>query len=415
MREKYGFRDLARYVVALVCAAMLAPGCVYPAAGSLDISNKISPRNKERPRRKSTEYIILHTTEGAEKGSLNKVYKRGEAHYFVCRDGRVYRIIGRNRVAFHTGRSMWDGRTNLDNYALGIEVSGYHNKDITAAQYRSLRELLRQLQRIYKIPDHSVLTHSMVAYGAPNRWHRKSHRGRKRCGMLFARRKVRKKLGLSSGPGFDPDTKAGRLVVADPYLAKVLYGSISDQESAVARFAADDANLISAGRSAWDIARDQYANPDTTYVFPNGKKYTGDQIKDWKKIPVGTKVLVSDNQRENDSERHRVVGESGGDARKIVGEEYAAATTIYLFPTGLVRTGDKISSKMASDLPPETIVLVGYVYGGYITAKRNAFDVCGEHWNFPDTLYRIPDGRLVPGDEIDEDSIPRGTLVFFRR
>ncbi len=415
MAHTQKFRSSARSPGALACVTVLAAACSCFAVESLNISNKISPRNRERPRRKSTDYIILHTTEGAEKGSLNKVYKRGEAHYFVCRNGHVYRIVDRNKVAFHAGRSMWDGRTNLDDYAVGIEVSGYHNKDITAAQYMGLKELLKQLQRIYKIPDRDVLTHSMVAYGAPNRWHRRSHRGRKRCGMLFARRKVRKKLGLSNSPGFDPDVKAGRLVVADPYLAKVLYGSFSDQEAAVARFSANDANIISAGRSAWDIARDKYASSETIYVFPNGRKYSGDKIKDWKKIPPSTKVIVSDNESENEINGYKVVGDPGGHAKEVAGEEYAAASTIYLFPTGMVRTGDKISSKTASNLPPETIVLLGYVYGGYITDSRSAFDVCGEHWNFPNTLYRIPGGRLVPGDEIDEGWIPRGTLVFFRR
>ncbi|MFW6151504.1 MAG: N-acetylmuramoyl-L-alanine amidase [Verrucomicrobiota bacterium] len=400
---------------AVVCAVVLVAGCVCFAAEPLDVSDKISPRNSERPARKSTDYIILHTTEGAEKGSLNKVYKRGEAHYFLCRNGHVYRIIDRNKIAFHAGRSMWGGQTNLDNHAVGIEVSGYHNKDITTAQYRALKELLNQLQRIYKIPDHKVLTHSMVAYGAPNRWHRSNHRGRKRCGMLFARRKVRRKLGLHSAPGYDPDVKARRLVVADPYLEKVLYGSFFDQEAAAARFSANDVNIISAGRSAWDIARDQYESSETVYVFPDGSKYNGNMIKDWKKIPPGTRVIVSGDENEEKPEARKMVTESGGHAREFAGEEYGDASTIYLFPTGMVRTGDQIGPGIVSNLPPETIILLGYVYGGYITGSRSAFDVCGERWNFPETLYRIPGGTLVPGDEIDESGIPDGTLVFFRR
>ena len=69
-----------------------------------------------------------------------------------------------------------------------------------------------------------MLTHSQVAYGAPNKWQPRSHRGRKRCGMMFAMPSVRSKLNLTARPAFDPDVKAGRLVVGDAYLAQVLYG-----------------------------------------------------------------------------------------------------------------------------------------------------------------------------------------------
>ena len=50
----------------------------------LDIRNYISPRNKRRPKRPHTRYIVLHTTEGKEKGSLKKIRRRGEAHYVIC-------------------------------------------------------------------------------------------------------------------------------------------------------------------------------------------------------------------------------------------------------------------------------------------------------------------------------------------
>ena len=93
--------------------------------------------------------------------------RRGEAHYFVHRDGRVTRLLDRQRIATHAGRSMWNGRSELDELSLGIELSGYHRREPTRAQYAAVRELLRQLQSVYEIPDAHVLTHSMVAYGRP--------------------------------------------------------------------------------------------------------------------------------------------------------------------------------------------------------------------------------------------------------
>jgi hypothetical protein len=60
-------------------------------------------------------------------------------------------------------------------------------------------------------------------------------------------------------------------------------------------------------------------------------------------------------------------------------------------------------------------VLVGYVAGGSITAKRSAFDICGGAWNAPSTVYRFPDGTVTTGDAVKQTAIPRNAQVFFRK
>jgi len=383
--------------------------------GGMQISNSYSPFNTKRAMRKRTDYIILHTTEGAMKGSLSKLCRYGEAHYLVGPDGHVYRIINKHRIAMHAGRSMWRGRTNLDEVSVGIEVVGSHNRNITSAQYKSLRELISELQKIYKIPDERVLTHSMVAYGAPNRWHKYSHRGRKRCGMLFAKHDVRKKLGLDKQPLYDPDVRAGRLKNADPYLAKVLYGSANEQLQAAARYKSDDAMIISANRSAWDIARDKYKSAETMYIFPDGKKLHGNEIKDWKAMQAGTRVVLSDMQSENEPEGLMVIGKDGNSAAGIAGAEVRAASTIYFLKDGRVRQGNELSAGAVNALPKGTRILVGYVHGGYINAKRSAFDICGEKWKTSSTFYRLSDGSIVSGCKVNPGAIPPQTMVFFQR
>jgi hypothetical protein len=185
-----------------------------------------SPRNPERRVRKATTLIVLHTTEAHAKSSLNKLSERGEAHYCVVEDGTVYRIIDKNREAYHAGRSMWSGKEDCDEYTIGIEVVGHHDKPITDKQIKAINELVAVLQKTYKLKDSQVICHSHVAYGAPNKWHKKKHRGRKRCGMLFAMPSVRGRLGLTSRPAYDPDVKAKRLVQGDKFLERVLYGNI---------------------------------------------------------------------------------------------------------------------------------------------------------------------------------------------
>jgi hypothetical protein len=310
---------------------------------------------------------------------------------------------------------MWNNTRSLDYCSLGIEVVGYHNRSITEAQVSALRELLAELQAIYDVPDSHVLCHAMVAYGAPNRWHRKSHRGRKRCGMLFADRALRLRLGLTSQPVRDPDVGAGRLAIADPYLAQMLYGSALEQQDAVRHYSGAEAFIIGEGRSAWDIARDKYDSEDTVYVFPGGTRRSGAEISDWKRIPPGTRVLLTESgQSENAGDGVKVLGPDGSTASEVAGDEYNQSTTIYFLPSGRVLKGDEMSDGDFHKLAAGTKVLVGYVDGGYITATRSAFDVCGERWALPATYYRLAGGDLVSGETVDEGSIPKGTRVFFQ-
>lgn len=382
------------------------------ASASLNIVSHYSPRNRERPVRRATDLIILHTTEGPKAGSLNKLHANGEAHYMIDEQGKIYRIIHRNRVAFHAGRSMWDGRTNLDNRSIGIEIVGYHNRDITAAQYAALRELLAQLQRIYRIPDERVMPHSMVAYGAPNRWHRQAHRGRKRCGMQFARADVRRRLGLGGGPARDPDVAAGRLISADSYLQQVLFRAGGAQNLASAFFSGDEAMVISANRSAWDIAREAYNQSSTTYVFPDGTRRRGNEIRDWGRIPPGTRVVLPGVVEDNRWEGVRVLGKDGNTAQELAGREYDSATTIYIMPDGTVKTGAEMRDADFRSMPQGTMVLVRYEYAGEIARRRSAFDIAKARWNHAGTIYRFNDGRIVNGNRVNERNIPAGTKIF---
>lgn len=199
---------------------------------AVEVSNRYrSPRNPERAVRASTELIVLHTTEAPARSSLNKLCDRGEAHYCVTEDGTIYAIVDRDREAFHAGRSMWNGKEDVDKFSVGIECVGYHDQPMGLVQLRAIAALVKELKTMYKLGDDRVVCHSHVAYGAPNRWQRNRHRGRKRCGMLFAMNTIRRILGLKTKPASDPDTRAKRLVVGDQYLRKVLYGGVDTMAS----------------------------------------------------------------------------------------------------------------------------------------------------------------------------------------
>ena len=420
--------------------ANAAPAPLPKASSASSISTKWrSPRNSKRSVRKATRFIILHTTEGAARGSLEKLSANGECHYVVDTAGLVYLIIDRSRIAYHAGLSMWNGQTGLDSVSIGIEVVGYHDKAVTAAQIEALRKLLADLKRVYKIPDNRILTHSMVAFGNPNHWHKRKHRGRKRCGMQFADPTLRAKLGLRDRPAFDPDLRAGRLYDADPALTKILYRKVPSatdrtkhivaapagappaaKDPAPGAPAAPKSNVIGPGRSAWDIARDQYDAETTTYRFPGGETKKGSEIsaRQWRSMPAGTVVVVGEEGDAPSGNGNRGLLEIGADgtAQDLAGDEIAASSTFYFPPGEDWSSGSSLPLSRICALPSGTRMLVGYKSGGPVSAKRPVYSICGGAWNSRETFYWDPDKRtMVQGDGIDEKNIPKGAMVFWRR
>jgi len=106
-------------------------------------------------------------------------------------------------------------------------------------------------------------------------------------------------------------------------------------------------------------------------------------------------------------------------AAKIAGEGYAEKSTVYILPSGMVRTGQEMNSRASTrrileKLPVGTKILIGYVYGGHVKKNRSASWIAGRKWNYPSTYYYLPGGKIISGDEIDDSSIPVNTLVLFQ-
>ena len=367
-------------------------------------------------------------------------------------DGRVYLIVDENRVAFHCGLSMWNGRTNLDSCSIGIEIVGYHDKEITGAQFATLKALIARLKKTWGVPDERVLTHSMVAFGNPNHWQKRRHRGRKRCGMLLATPAARIRLGLFRRPAYDPDLRAGRLADADPELTRILYSpaarrrserasggvisaatapsapsespsgaasGTSSAPSAASTPRAPETDVIGPGRSAWDIARDQYDAPTTIYVFPNGTRKTGTEIKkrEWGAMPPGTRVLLNadGSTSENAPEGVMTIGVDGA-ARELTGGAMAASSTYYFPPGKKYAAGSSMTLAAISALPSGTKVLVGYRVVGPVSGSRPVFSLCGTAWNHSDTYYWDPAAKtLTSGEDVSERNIPKGAMVFIHK
>lgn len=381
----------------------------------VDFRSRLNPRFK-RVKRKNTKYVVVHTSELGLETTLRVVSegKRfrngrrtngGHTHYVIARNGRTYRILDKNYVADHAGLSMWNGEEDLSNISIGIELVGYHYAPISEEQYKSVGILIDILQGAYNLDDRAVLTHSQVAYGAPNRWIRKNHRGRKRCAKNF----VRAKAELGPTWTYDPDVNAGRLI-ADAQLADVFYSQAEFDSQT------NEANIISRSNTAWEIAGEDFDSATTVYKFPNGRLYTGDQIEKkigWNRIPAETVVLLNQESSVElliDNGPVKTISD-GTTAWSLAGKSYNQKTTIYFLPSGRIKPGSMINDW--DDLPAKTRLIIGYNGPYTLNKDQSAFRIAGSHFNDQKTLYYLPSKELLRGHKIEDFSqLKSGTLVF---
>jgi len=134
-------------------------------------SNKSSNYSKNpRPLRNIHFLIIHYTGMQSARVSMNKLKhpkSKVSCHYFLERNGNIYRMVSDNKIAWHAGKSKWKGFNNLNKYSIGIEIQnkghffGYQN--FTKKQIFSLIKLIKILIKKYKIKKENVLGHSDIA------------------------------------------------------------------------------------------------------------------------------------------------------------------------------------------------------------------------------------------------------------
>ena len=112
------------------------------------------------------EYIVLHHT-GTGEGSLQGVLRTLQhgtvsAHYVIDTDGSVYALNTDDDILRHAWPSNRDGRTNLNQYSIGIEIVG-PLPGFTDAQRKALRVLVVDLMGKYSIPSTHLIRHKDIA------------------------------------------------------------------------------------------------------------------------------------------------------------------------------------------------------------------------------------------------------------
>lgn len=88
------------------------------------------------------------------------------AHFLIERCGRVTQFVSCDERAWHAGRSQFQGRDNVNDFSIGIELEGTDHAPYSVLQYRSLAALTAVLQQHYpQITASRITGHSDIAPG----------------------------------------------------------------------------------------------------------------------------------------------------------------------------------------------------------------------------------------------------------
>jgi N-acetylmuramoyl-L-alanine amidase len=187
-----------------------------------------SPNFNERPC--AVDSIIIHYTDmtSAEETltCLCNPKSSVSAHYLIDEKGQVFSLVPEEKRAWHAGESYWQGRTDMNNCSVGIELAnpGHSHGYIPfqAPQIDALESLCEGIMSRWGISSSRILGHSDVA---PRR--------KQDPGHLFPWKKL-----ASAGMGLWPETSSLRGAEGDEaihlLLAQIGYETISPTHAILA-------------------------------------------------------------------------------------------------------------------------------------------------------------------------------------
>ena len=138
----------------------------------MKINSLYSPNfNKSKRSKNSIKIIVIHYTGmQSERESIIRLCNtksKASSHFLINQNGKVYRLVQDNRIAWHAGKSCWGKYKNLNKSSIGIELVnkghrfGYTN--FRKKQLSSLTKICKGLIKKYKIKKKNIVGHSDIA------------------------------------------------------------------------------------------------------------------------------------------------------------------------------------------------------------------------------------------------------------
>lgn len=88
------------------------------------------------------------------------------AHACIKRNGDIIQYVDFNQRAWHAGVSVWQGRSNCNDFSIGVELEGTDSLSYTHQQYAALKQLTLFLQSQFpEISLGRIVGHSDIAFG----------------------------------------------------------------------------------------------------------------------------------------------------------------------------------------------------------------------------------------------------------
>ena len=88
------------------------------------------------------------------------------SHFLIDRKGAVTQFVPAHKRAWHAGESEFDGRCQVNDFSIGIELEGCDTKPFEAQQYIELSKLTHSIQTTFsRILTNRIIGHSDIAPG----------------------------------------------------------------------------------------------------------------------------------------------------------------------------------------------------------------------------------------------------------
>lgn len=120
---------------------------------------------KER-RDTSVTFIVIHYDSSPDPKTTFRFLrkKHNSYHYYIARNGTIYKMVDPAYKANHAGISFYDGRIRMNRYSIGICFENQYPEEYTDAQYASGAWLIKTLyKRFPEAKTHPLLGHSDIA------------------------------------------------------------------------------------------------------------------------------------------------------------------------------------------------------------------------------------------------------------
>ena len=160
---------------------------IDPCGWLIPAQHSLSPNRSERPHHTPISLLVIHNISlppgqfgGAEiiDFFLNQLDHNQHpyfeqlkqltvsSHLLIRRDGAVIQFVPFTQCAWHAGVSNFQGRSQCNEFSIGIELEGTDNHPFTAIQYQTLALISKTLMDAYPLitPQH-IVGHSDIAPG----------------------------------------------------------------------------------------------------------------------------------------------------------------------------------------------------------------------------------------------------------